>query len=104
MEVSNNEEYDEEESEEECVCKCYKEECVCHCECVDCDQDWLPGVDDDDTESDYDSDDSMDYIYDNCGLDRKEKKQLQDQLRYLEVRAEMETIEEEEQEVALHPK
>ena len=52
-----------------------------------------------DTESDYDSDDSMDYVYEQCGLDRAEKKQLQEQLRYLEEQAEMiGTIPEEEEE------
>jgi len=94
-----------EESDEECICKCWEEECKCQCECEDCDQDWLPDIDDynsEDSESDYDSSDSMDYIYDNCGLDRKEKKQLQDQLRYLEEKAVMETIEEEQEDP--HPK
>ena len=97
MEVLKNEEYEE----EECVCECFDEECKCECECEDCDQDWTPGIDeyDDDTESDYDSDDSMDYVYEKCGLDRKEKKQLQDQLRLLEEQAIMGTIPEEEEEL-----
>ena len=54
---------------------------------------------DDDTESDYDSDDSMDYVYEQCGLDRAEKKQLQEQLRHLEEQAELGTIPEEEEEL-----
>jgi len=100
MEVSKNEEYEE---EEKCVCECFEEECNCDCECVECDPEWTPGIDDydsQDSESDYDSDDSMDYVYEECGLNRQEKKQLQDQLRYLEEQAEMmSTISEEE----LHP-
>ena len=94
MKVSNNEESDE--SEEECMCECYEEECVCECECVDCDPDWLPDIDDSD--SDYDSDDSMDYVYEECGLNRREKKILQEELRLLEEQAIMGTILEEEQE------
>ena len=72
--------------EEDCKCECFEEECKCKCECVECDPDWTPAIDDydDDTESEYDSDDSMDYVYEQCGLDRAEKKQLQEQLRYLE--------------------
>ena len=75
-----------EEFEEDCKCECFNEECKCKCECVECDPDWTPAIDDydDDTESEYDSDDSMDYVYEQCGLDRSEKKQLQEQLRYLE--------------------
>ena len=80
------------ELEEECKCECFDEECKCECECEDCDPEWTPAIDDydsQDSESDYDSDDSMDYIYEECGLNRAEKKQLQDQLRYLEEQAEM---------------
>ena len=84
--------------EEKCVCECFDEECECECECEDCDPDWTPAIDDydsQDSESDYDSDDSMDYVYEQCGLDRAEKKQLQEQLRHLEEQAELGTISEE---------
>lgn len=91
----------EEYEEEECVCECFEEECKCECECEDCDPEWLPAIDEDtdDTESDYDSDDSMDYVYEECGLNRQEKKMLQDQLRLLIEKAEMGTIPEEEEEL-----
>ena len=97
MEVLKREKYEE----EECKCECFDEECECECECEDCDPDWTPAIDDydsQDSESDYDSDDSMDYVYEQCGLDRAEKKQLQEQLRYLEEQAEIGTIPEEEEE------
>ena len=74
--------------DEECICKCAPKPCDCKCECDDCDKDWEPGIDTCDEESDYDSDDSMDDIYEDCGLSRKEKKQLQDELNYLIKRAE----------------
>jgi len=97
MEVLKREEYEE----EKCVCECFEEECNCDCECVECDPEWTPGIDDynsEDTQSSYDSDDSMDYVYEECGLNRAEKKMLQDQLRYLEEQAEiMSTISEEEE-------
>ena len=70
----------EEEYEEE------RENCTCNKEdCEQCDPDWKPGIDtcDEDSESDYDSDDSMDDIYEECGLTRKEKKILQDELSIL---------------------
>ena len=65
-----------------------KEECNCKREdCEECDPEWLPGIDtcgeESDTESDYDSDDSMDEVYEECGLSRAEKKMLQDELRAL---------------------
>jgi len=95
MEVLKREEYEE----EKCVCECFEEECNCDCECVECDPEWTPGIDDydsEDTQSSYDSDDSMDYVYEECGLNRQEKKMLQDQLRFLIEKAEIETISEEE--------
>ena len=59
------------------------EECSCgHEDCERCDPDWTPGIDSCD-ESDYDSDDSMDDVYEECGLSRAEKKILQDELNYL---------------------
>jgi len=96
MEVLKREEYEE----EDCKCECFEEECNCDCECVECDPEWTPGIDDynsEDTQSSYDSDDSMDYVYEECGLNRAEKKMLQDQLRYLEEQAELGTISEEEE-------
>jgi len=66
----------EEYADESEKCKCEKEDCD------KCDPDWQPGIDTEE-ESDYDSDDSMDDVYSNCGLTRKEKKQLQDELDYL---------------------
>ena len=67
----------EEYADEREKCKCEKEECG------KCDPDWQPGIDTEDDESDYDSDDSMDDIYEDCGLTRKEKKILQDELSIL---------------------
>ena len=65
------------------------EECSCgHEDCERCDPDWSPGIDTCDEESDYDSDDSMDDIYEDCGLSRSEKKILQDELNYLIEQAE----------------
>ena len=62
-------------------CKCNKEDCE------KCDPDWEPGADE--TESDYDSTDSMDEVYEECGLSRSEKKLLQDELRSLIEEAEI---------------
>ena len=72
MDIIVEEEYVEE-------CKCKKEECE------ECDPDWQPGIDtcDEESESDYDSDDSLDDVYEECGLTRAEKKILQDELDYL---------------------
>jgi len=62
-------------------CKCQKDDCEA------CDPDWIPGIDtepeSETDESDYDSDDSMDSVYEDCGLSRKEKKMLQDELNAL---------------------
>jgi len=60
-------------------CNCQKDDCEM------CDPDWTPGIDtcDEESESDYDSDDSMDSVYEECGLSRKEKKMLQDELNAL---------------------
>ena len=66
----------------ECECNECKETCDCPCE--KCDPDYDPEEDSDvESESDYDSDDSMDDVYEDCGLSRREKKQLQDQLSIL---------------------
>lgn len=80
METIHEEEY----VVESCICKCKnKREGCCRCDCEECDPDWHPGIDtaDEDTESDYDSSDSMDDVYEECGLSRDEKKILQDELR-----------------------
>ena len=64
----------------------YVDECKCNKEdCEKCDPDWQPGIDtcDEESESDYDSDDSLDDVYEECGLTRAEKKILQDELDYL---------------------
>lgn len=65
-------------------CKCNEEDCE------KCDPLWVPGIDTaDESESDYDSDDSMDDVYDECGLSRAEKKILQDELMTLIEEAEL---------------
>ena len=63
-----------------------KEQCNCEREdCEKCDPLWLPGIDttDEESESDYDSDDSMDDVYEECGLTCAEKKMLHDELNAL---------------------
>jgi hypothetical protein len=75
---------EEEYVDEVCSCKCkVKREGCCRCDCEECDPDWKPGIDsaDEDTETDYDSSDSMDEVYEECGLSRDEKKILQNELR-----------------------
>ena len=76
MEVIEEEYIDEREK-----CKCNDEDCE------KCDPEWLPGMDtepeSETDESDYDSDDSMDDVYEDCGLTRAEKKILQDELNAL---------------------
>ncbi len=79
---------EEEYTEEECLCKCKnKREGCCPCDCERCDPDWSPGIDtaDEETtdEDSYDSDDSMDDVYEECGLTRDEKKILNDELNLL---------------------
>ena len=77
--------------EEECLCKCKnKREGCCRCDCEQCDPEWHPGIDTADEES-YDSDDSLDDVYEECGLTRDEKKILQDELNALIEEAESAT-------------
>ena len=77
--MDGNVEIEEEEYVDESKCTCQKEDCEL------CDPEWYPGIDtnDEESESDYDSDDSMDDVYEECGLSRKEKKMLQDELNAL---------------------
>lgn len=92
MDNIEEEEYVEEDF---CSCKCVnKREGCCRCDCDDCDPDWSPGIDtcDEDSESEYDSDDSMDEVYEECGLSREEKKILQDELRELIEKAEEDAV------------
>jgi hypothetical protein len=85
------------EDVEECVCQCYtSRDCMCNCDCADCDPPWNPGTDtecssdsESDFESDYDSSDSLDDVYEELGLTRAEKKQLQDQFNLLLEEAEL---------------
>ena len=76
MELIEEEYVDEREK-----CECKKEDCEI------CDPEWIPGINTDDEESeiesDYDSDDSMDDVYEDCCLTRAEKKILQDELNAL---------------------
>ena len=72
------------------ICNCKKDDCE------KCDPEWLPGIDtcgdESDTDydsSDYDSSDSMDDVYEDCGLSRSEKKILQDELDELIAQAEI---------------
>ena len=63
-------------------CNCQKDDCEM------CDPSYFPGIDTADEESesdesDYNSDDSMDDVYEECGLSRAEKKMLQDELNAL---------------------
>tara|TARA_R110000824_G_scaffold16003_3_gene66844 strand:- start:63 stop:350 length:288 start_codon:yes stop_codon:yes gene_type:complete len=95
METIHEEEY----VEESCICKCKKKrEGCCRCDCEECDPDWTPGIDtaDEDSESDYDSSDSMDDVYEECGLSRNEKKLLQDELRAIIEEAETKDTHEEQ--------
>lgn len=71
---------EEEYVDESVKCNCKKDDCE------ECDPEWLPGIDtcgEESDSSDYDSSDSMDEVYEDCGLSRAEKKVLQDELREL---------------------
>ena len=77
-------------------CKCQKEDCEM------CDPSYFPGIDTADEESesdesDYNSDDSMDDVYEECGLSRAEKKMLQDELNALIQEAEESILREQDQ-------
>lgn len=77
---------EEEYVDETPICNCKKDDCE------KCDPEWLPGIDtcgEESDSSDYDSSDSMDDIYDDCGLSRSEKKILQDELSELIAQAEI---------------
>lgn len=81
--MDGNVELEEEKYVSEDVCRCKLEDCD------KCDPDWFPELEDieeetdSEYESDYDSSDSMDEVYEECGLSRAEKKMLQDELRAL---------------------
>lgn len=92
MEKSVHFEIQEEKYVNETACRCKLEDCD------KCDPTWEPGLDtcpeeseeetDSEYESDYDSTDTMDEVYEECGLSRAEKKILQDELMDLIAEAE----------------
>ena len=86
MEKSVHFEIQEEKYVNETACRCKLEDCD------KCDPDYEPDLEDieeeSDYESDYDSTDTMDEVYEECGLSRKEKKILQDELMDLIAEAE----------------
>ena len=79
-------------------CKCQKDDCEM------CDPSYFPGIDTADEESesdesDYNSDDSMDDVYEECGLSRAEKKILQNELNALIQEAEESILREQDPEL-----
>ena len=88
MEKSVHFEIQEEKYVNETACRCKLEDCD------KCDPDYEPDLEDieeetdSEYESDYDSTDTMDEVYEECGLSRAEKKILQDELMDLIAEAE----------------